>query len=927
MKLYVHVELNGAPYTQAVESGDFTTLQELIEAVVKGANEVRNLSSSLDVACVELSTIQGERLLRYGDTIKRCCEYIALSDCNDLLLVECMRRTVPAKAASSSTSASAPTKAATSSSSAATPTTSTKSDVDMDTTALIKKAVTVAQRYMEKAYYKKARETALECLKALSKKKVKDCSLNELTCEILMAAKKYEEAVDYAEKAVEIATSLSMGDNRTGSTKRYLYFLLARAHFEAGNFEDAFAILKKCTDELGGKTAKGSATATMVTAECAKASQKPYVKGGKVHYPWLHLDIAALRAETLFAIGRHIEAADVVNSCMGDANCEKHMGVLLAYSSFAAQYGKIQEAMRSLLKVVVLDQTERKGRRLLSTLLNSENGIKEVQQQLPVGTKSSSAYGLLAMIAKDHSAIPASKAMLEFALGGDPTNVGYLLNLMHVIELQGPGKYAEALTCCESFLAVHGGMVRVGASNGGGFSSADLLAAMRGEDHNKASGRVTSADQVSLVVDWVPGDGEYESPRPDEDDEAAAARRVYGYARVLPLCQDPTSKAYYLGDEEEEEKSGDKVDEDSKQLYDNTSLDLLAVAFTIVKLLYLQGRFDRLPAVYRCVERSRMMSRQPLHETTIHNEHAYYQCIAQVLAYRLSCIDAAKKVKSGCGAGITHAFPALPHLASPAFVCPDLSKEGLARLTQGKRERGIREEEEDGDDAAVTTYLKAAKNPLYVVGDSHVVPLAFTVLLVGGIPRLLLPRLTTGIKHYHLRADSDFYPKYQFSSNLKSIPDNSDIMFVLGEIDCREGLLVAVEKDQYSSLSSGMHTTLKHFIDVLPPLFKQRKMGHVYVHPVLPILPETRAIVKQYNAFYEQACGQAAGKVIDKASKERGSSLHWLPFFEKLFQGGVEATQAATPGDHQEGSLLQGLGMDGTHISPGYAHLLQAAFP
>ena len=47
-------------------------------------------------------------------------------------------------------------------------------------------------------------------------------------------------------------------------------------------------------------------------------------------------------------------------------------------------------------------------------------------------------------------------------------------------------------------------MVRVGASNGGGFSSADLLAAMRGEDHNKASGRVTSADQVSLVVDWVP---------------------------------------------------------------------------------------------------------------------------------------------------------------------------------------------------------------------------------------------------------------------------------------------------------------------------------------------------------------------------------------------------------------------------------------
>ena len=61
-----------------------------------------------------------------------------------------------------------------------------------------------------------------------------------------------------------------------------------------------------------------------------------------MHFPWFHLDIAALRAETLFAIGRHIEAADVVNSCMGDPNCEKHLGILSAYSSFAAQYGKIE---------------------------------------------------------------------------------------------------------------------------------------------------------------------------------------------------------------------------------------------------------------------------------------------------------------------------------------------------------------------------------------------------------------------------------------------------------------------------------------------------------------------------------------------------------------------------------------------------------
>lgn len=916
MKLYVHFERDkGEPYTQAVESSDFLTTEELIETVVKGYNRVRN-GSSLEAACVELVTLEGERLLRFGDTVKRCCEYIALSDNNDLLLVECARRTAQQAEAPASMKPVSASVAALSSSSAAT-SNRDKDNFDREAVQLVKEAVKVAQRYMEKAYYRKARETTQECLKSLSKKKIKDCSLNELMCEILLAAKKYEEAVDYAEKAVDVATSLSHGDSRTGSTKKYLYFLLATAHFHAGNFEDCFVTLKKCTDELGSITATGSATATMLTAECAKVSQKPHIKGGKVHFPWFHLDIAALRAETLFAIGRHIEAADVVNSCMGDPNCEKHMGVLIAYSSFAAQYGKSQEAMRSLLKVVVMDQTERKGRRLLASLLNSEEGLKEVQQQLTVGSKSSSAYGFLAMIAKDHSAIPASKTMLEFALGGDPMNVGYLLNLMHIIELQGPAKYAEALSCCESFLGIHGAMVRVGTSNGGGFSSADLLAAMRGDSLTAHGGvsRVASADQVGLVVDWVPGDGEYESPRPDDEDEAAAEKRTYGHARVLPMCFDASTKQYYLGEEE-----GDcgSVEESGRQIYDNSSLDLLAVAFTVVKLLYLQGRLDRLPAVYRCVERTRMMSRQPLHETTIRNEHAYYQCIAQVLAYRLSCTEMGKKAEPECGAGIMHPLPPLPHLSSAAFVCPDLSKEGLAIVAKADRE-GEYPREDDASAAAV--YLEAAKDPLHVVGDSHVVPLAHTVVYIRGKPRLLVPLLTTGIKHYHLRSDSDFYPKYQFSSNLKSIPDNSDIMFALGEIDCREGLLVAVEKDQYPSLNTGMQTTLKHFTDVLPPLFKHRKMRNIYVHPVLPILQETRAIVRQYNAFYERAIAKA-GEKLDRVAVERGATLRWLPLFDKLFKGGEAAARAASPGS--EGPLLEGLRMDGTHISPGYAPLLQA---
>ena len=203
---------------------------------------------------------------------------------------------------------------------------------------------------------------------------------------------------------------------------------------------------------------------------------------------------------------------------------------------------------------------------------------------------------------------------------------------------------------------------------------------------------------------------------------------------------------------------------------------------------------------------------------------------------------------------------------------------------------------------------------LYVVGDSHVVPLAWNILSVGGQPRILRPLLSTGIKHYHLRSEGDFYPKAQFVNNLKSIPNGSDILFVCGEIDCREGLLVAVEKDIYPNIQAGMRSTLKHFSAALPPLLKQRKMKNLFVHPVLPMLDETRPIVIEYNKFFKDIIDDLESK--SKREKWGPGSLRWLNFFESLFVPGSGS-------ESQQPQLLKGLRMDGTHISPAYLKLLE----
>jgi hypothetical protein len=51
------------------------------------------------------------------------------------------------------------------------------------------------------------------------------------------------------------------------------------------------------------------------------------------------------------------------------------------------------------------------------------------------------------------------------------------------------------------------------------------------------------------------------------------------------------------------------------------------------------------------------------------------------------------------------------------------------------------------------------------------------VIRVRGEERLLVPKLVTGMKHWHLRTESDFYPKEHFYKIVKSIPQEAEVRF------------------------------------------------------------------------------------------------------------------------------------------------------
>ena len=142
---------------------------------------------------------------------------------------------------------------------------------------------------------------------------------------------------------------------------------------------------------------------------------------------------------------------------------------------------------------------------------------------------------------------------------------------------------------------------------------------------------------------------------------------------------------------------------------------------------------------------------------------------------------------------------------------------------------------------------------MYVVGDSHVLSCAWKVITIQGRKTMLVPALVTGIKLWHLRGESVFYPKKQFEAVTDSIPAGADVLLILGEIDCREGIAPSVEKGIYPTAVAAMNYLAQVYIEVVTRL--QRKFGRIFVHQPPAVIDVTRHIVLQFHDVLANALG------------------------------------------------------------------------
>ena len=168
------------------------------------------------------------------------------------------------------------------------------------------------------------------------------------------------------------------------------------------------------------------------------------------------------------------------------------------------------------------------------------------------------------------------------------------------------------------------------------------------------------------------------------------------------------------------------------------------------------------------------------------------------------------------------------------------------------------------------------------LGDSHSLAPSWHRVVVCGEQRLLMPALVTGLKAWHIRPSSTFYPKRNYEAVRSAIPRGSQVVMLFCEIDCREGILVAVERCRYKDLAEGIRVVVGIYMDQLRILRDEyqlqvrcacfstcvvapAKCAHtlmrwpallmdwlwqLFVHPIVPILNETRTISPEMASYH-----------------------------------------------------------------------------
>jgi hypothetical protein len=154
------------------------------------------------------------------------------------------------------------------------------------------------------------------------------------------------------------------------------------------------------------------------------------------------------------------------------------------------------------------------------------------------------------------------------------------------------------------------------------------------------------------------------------------------------------------------------------------------------------------------------------------------------------------------------------------------------------------------------------------------------------------------------------------------IPPNSDVISIIGEIDCREGFLVSVDRCRYKNVREAAKTTINIYLQMWKDLIVKKNF-RVFVHPALPVLDQTRTVVTLFNRELKKSIHALA---LPK--------LLFLDFYDQIleelppnkeieFEISGDVLGVTLPEKEVRRQLRPEFSLDGTHSNPSITSLLQ----
>eukprot|EP01119_Soliformovum_irregulare_P021691 TRINITY_DN7278_c0_g1_i4.p2 TRINITY_DN7278_c0_g1~~TRINITY_DN7278_c0_g1_i4.p2 ORF type:complete len:248 (-),score=36.25 TRINITY_DN7278_c0_g1_i4:1020-1763(-) len=234
-------------------------------------------------------------------------------------------------------------------------------------------------------------------------------------------------------------------------------------------------------------------------------------------------------------------------------------------------------------------------------------------------------------------------------------------------------------------------------------------------------------------------------------------------------------------------------------------------------------------------------------------------------------------------------------------------------ITEVRNEMGSSEEAYAGVIERVVELTEPSPNAqpskeMYLLGESHILPLCWKNVNVERQGYTLIPRLVMGLKAFYFKPGFSRREAVILRRHMAKIPEGASVIVVAGEIDCRPytGILAAVEKGKYRDIHQGVATTAFNFVEGLAAWMDGSlgltRPGKVIIHPVRP--PTKRSSLQERDLIQE------LNVTIDKMVRDR--EVPGLRFLDLL------------PTLSKDGFLLEQFHSgDEVHLNSEYVPLLQ----